>query len=151
MTRQRGFDFRSIFGNLLPVPLSHLGNDSVVKENVFECSLLIPVRRDANLSDGEPHSPRAWEWLDKHLFVNFDGGTQAPGLYEGFYRDPDTRERVNDQSVKFIVAVPSSAVDRLRLLLAKACLVFQQKCIYLSIGGRVEFIEPYDYEIEDLH
>jgi hypothetical protein len=113
---------------------------TMVREPVLECTFFIPICRDANLSDGEPHSTEAWEWLDDELFVQFGGRTIAPGLYDGFYRDPDTQERVPDQSRKYIVAVPKSQMDDLRNLLMQSRTVFQQKCIYLSVGGRVEFI-----------
>jgi hypothetical protein len=70
----------------------------------------------------------------------FGGRTIAPGLYEGFYADPDTGERVNDQSRKYIVAVPEDALEQLRVLMREARAVFRQKCIYLNIGGQVELI-----------
>ncbi len=105
-----------------------------------ECAFLIPLRRDANLSDGELHSTEAWEWLDDELFVKFDGVTMAPGIYMGAYRDPDTGERVNDESRRFIVALPGERVEELKSLLRSACEVFQQKCIYLSVAGTVELI-----------
>jgi len=105
-----------------------------------ECAFLIPIRRDAVLSDGELHSTEAWEWLDNELFVRFDGITLAPGLYSGAYRDPDTGERVNDESRRFIVALPAEELEELRAFLRTACEVFQQKCIYLSIAGSVELV-----------
>ncbi len=107
----------------------------------IECSFLIPVRRDANLSDGAPHATELWEWLNDELFERFGGRTVAPGLYEGFYRDPETQKRVDDQSHKFMVAVSALQFDELRALLAEVCVEFQQKCIYLSVAGEVEFIE----------
>jgi hypothetical protein len=110
-------------------------------EPLLECSFLIPIRRDEKLSDGEPHDPELWEWLDEELFARFDGGTVAPGQFAGFYRDPDTSQRVDDLSFKYTVAVPAGQLDELRSLLAVACFSFEQKCIYLSIAGQVEFIE----------
>lgn len=112
----------------------------------LECEFYIPRYRDKNLSDGQPHLTKAWEWLDNELDEEFQAGTMAPGLYKGFYRDPDTNERVDDESYKFIVAVPGSALNRLRSLLVRACVVFQQKCIYLSVAGQVEFIRNDDHE-----
>ena len=109
---------------------------------VVECSFLIPVCRDANLGDGDLHPANAWEWLDDELFVRFDGGTLAPGTYEGFYRDGDTGKRVSDRSRKYLVAVGGHVVDKLREMLVKACSVFSQKCIYLSVAGQVEFVAP---------
>src|SRR5205809_6218913 len=96
-----------------------------------ECSFFIPLKRDANLSDGAVHPREAWEWLDNELFVRFSGGTKAPGEYEGFYRDPDTGQRVPDESYRFLVAVREAELDKLRSLLAGACVIFGQKCIYL--------------------
>jgi hypothetical protein len=109
--------------------------------SLVECAFFIPLRRDANLSDGTLHPADAWEWLDTELFVRFGGGTMSPGEYRGFYRDPDTEERVDDASYRFLVAVTKKQVSELRLLLATACLIFGQKCIYLSVGGKVEFVE----------
>jgi hypothetical protein len=40
-----------------------------------ECSFLIPIRRDKNLSDGELHSQEVWDWLDDELFARFGGRT----------------------------------------------------------------------------
>ena len=117
----------------------------MIQDRTVECSFFVPIRRDANLSDGELHSTEVWEWLNDELFDRFSGGTRAPGLYEGFYRDPDTKERVADESRKFIVALPESQLDELRTLLATACVKFQQKCIYLSAAGQVEFIEAADH------
>jgi hypothetical protein len=113
----------------------------MAQQLLTECSFLIPSRRDGHLSDGELHSTAAWEWLDDELYGKFGGRTIAPGWYEGFYRDPDTRHRVDDRSRKYIVAVPGDAVGNLRTLLVEACVVFQQKCIYLSIAGQVELVE----------
>lgn len=109
--------------------------------NFVECSFLIPLRRDAVLSDGELHPVEAWEWLRDELFSQFGGQTLAPGLYQGFYTDPDTGAQVHDESYRFIVAVAESKVPELRLLLQAACVMFAQKCIYLSRAGCVEFIQ----------
>jgi hypothetical protein len=107
-----------------------------------ECSFLIPVRRDADLSDGDLHSIDAWNWLRDQLYDWFAGHTLAPGLYAGVYKDPDTGRPVSDQSRRYIVAVPEDRIDDLRDLLRAACEHFAQKCIYLSIAGRVEFVGP---------
>ena len=72
--------------------------------------------------------------------MRFGGRTIAPGLYSGAYRDADTGLRVTDESRRFVVAVDESALGGLRQLLVDVCDWFQQKCIYLSVAGRVEFI-----------
>lgn len=106
----------------------------------LECSFLIPIRGDAKLSDGELHRTDLRQWLTDELYVLFGGGTIAPGLWEGFYTDPDSGSRVADESRKFLVAIPPNQLDSLRGLLAQCCRVFHQKCIYLSVAGQVEFV-----------
>ncbi len=106
----------------------------------LECSFLIPIRGDADLSAGDLHPTDRWNWLIDEIFVLFEGGTRAPGLWEGFYADPDTGSRVPDESRKYIVAVPREELDSLRSLLEECSRRFYQKCIYLSIAGEVEFI-----------
>lgn len=77
----------------------------MVRSSMVECSFLVPVKRDANLSDGWLHSSEAWAWLDDQLFELFGGRTLAPGLHEGFYQDPDTGEKVSDRSYKYTIAL----------------------------------------------
>lgn len=112
-----------------------------MSNGTIECSFFVPLNRDAILSDGLQHPTEAWEWLDNELFVRFSGGTKAPGTYQGFYRDPNTGQRVDDESYRFVVALSESEVDPLRSMLRAACVLFAQKCIYLSVAGKVEFIE----------
>ena len=52
----------------------------MVQEALVECSFLIPIRRDANLADGQVHTTEAWESLDDELYAQFHGRTIAPGL-----------------------------------------------------------------------
>ena len=118
----------------------------MVHEPVLECSFFIPIRRDSNLSDGKPHKQACWRWMDRQLYVLFEGATIAPDLYEGFYRDADMGKRVGDKSRRFITAIPESRVDELRSLLSVAGRVFQQKCIYLSVAGHVEFVEASEHD-----
>src|SRR5688500_3346182 len=92
-----------------------------------ECSFFVPTLRDANLSDGQPHPDEAWAWLVAELYSRFDGLTMAPGTYVGSYQDSDTRQRVEDRSLRYLVAIPTDAVGQLRSLLRVACEVFQQK------------------------
>jgi hypothetical protein len=112
----------------------------MASESWVECSFFIPVHRDRNLSDGGLHPAELWIRLDEELFFLFSGRTLAPDLYRGFYRDPDTGERVDDESRRYLVALPESELPGLRDLLSRACEWFRQKCIYLSVAGRVEFI-----------
>jgi hypothetical protein len=114
----------------------------MVHDPLLECTFLIPIHRDVNLSDGKEHDSRVWDWLDDELHNRFGGLTQAPGFHRGSYNDPDTAQRIPDESAKFLVAVATSHVDELRGILSIACLKFQQKCLYLSVAGYVEFIKP---------
>jgi hypothetical protein len=109
-----------------------------------ECSFLVPIRRDANISDGGEHERWLWTWLDGELYRRFGGGTQAEGLYQGFYTDPDTKQRVTDRCQKYFVALPEDEVDEIRQLLQGVCFLFAQKCIYLNVAGRVELVKMED-------
>jgi hypothetical protein len=53
---------------------------------------------------------------------------------------------VTDLSHKYTVALPREEVGRLGALLREACVVFAQKCIYLSVAGYVEFVEGPPHE-----
>jgi hypothetical protein len=114
----------------------------MIREPVLECTFLLPRNRDPNLADGQPHEPELWEWLKIELYDKFRGGTVAPGWHRGFYEDEDTQQRVDDESRKYTVAVAESRLDELRSFLSGVCVLFAQKCIYLSVAGHVEFIEP---------
>jgi len=48
----------------------------VAAKRLLECSFLIPIRRDSNLSDGKSHPRKAWKWLASQLF-EFGGGTRS--------------------------------------------------------------------------
>src|SRR5438132_1670983 len=121
------------------------GRSLLAAKTLLECSFLIPTRRDKNLSDGKRHDQEAWNWLEEGLDA-FGGATRPTTLYAGWYHDADTGERIPDRSRCYIVAVPRTRLDELRALLSQACVVFQQKCIYLSIAGRVEFVEGPSHE-----
>jgi hypothetical protein len=112
----------------------------MARKPLLECSFFIPIHRDRNLSDGEQHFEEDWLWLQNQLFA-LGGATRAIEHYEGWYMDPDTGEQVTDLSRKYLVAVPAGKVRALRKVLREACHVFQKKCIYLSVAGRVEFVE----------
>lgn len=117
----------------------------MAQEPLLECSFLIPIRRDWNLSDGGAHKRSSWDWLNNQLY-KFGGGTRSNELYEGWYLDPDTGKRMTDRSKKFIVALPREKIEQLRDLLRETCGVFQQKCIYLCVAGYVEFIKGPEHE-----
>jgi hypothetical protein len=110
------------------------------RKPLLECSFLIPLRRDRNLSDGgKLHKQAVWDWLEWELYP-FGGGTCAKEAQVGWYVDPDTRERIWDDSWRYTVAMSRAQVRRLRDVLREACNKFAQKCIYLSVAGYVEFV-----------
>ena len=112
----------------------------MVAAPLAECSFYIPIRRDAEISDGKPHSPKAWSWLGKALYARFSAWTLSPGLYEGVWKSPKTGQPIRDKSYRYVVALNPSRLDELRGLMVEACGVFKQKTMYLSIAGMVEFI-----------
>lgn len=114
---------------------------------LLECSFLIPIRRDKNLSTGRSHPKKAWKWLEGGL-CDFGGATRDMALQFGWYEDPDTGAPVSDFSRKYIVAIPASRLRELRAFLCAACKLFAQKCIYLSVAGQVEFVEGPKHETE---
>lgn len=107
---------------------------------LVECSFFIPMRRDKEISDGKSHTAASWDWLQDELLELFDGWTLAPGEFEGRWKGPKG-SAIYDQSRQYIVAVKKSRLQNLRALLREACVVFRQQAIYLSIGGKIEFIE----------
>lgn len=111
----------------------------MARKTLLECSFLIPLRRDKNLSDGKRHEQRCWRWLEAQL-APFGGASYANATESGWYEDPDTHERVWDESWRYTVAVTRRQARRLRGLLAAACEVFAQKYIYLSVAGHVELV-----------
>jgi hypothetical protein len=82
------------------------------KSEYFKCSFLIPVRGETALSDGSSHAPHQWNWLRSELWDRFQGATESPGMYVGFYQDPDTKSIVHDESRRFTVAVPRKDMTR---------------------------------------
>jgi putative restriction endonuclease len=75
--------------------------------------------------------------LARSLQVQPDGD----GRCAVFGMDGLTGEKVSDRSYRYAVALPRSGLKQLRTLLSEACGVFAQKSIYLSVAGKVEFIE----------
>lgn len=106
-----------------------------------ECRFLIPLRRDSETSGGEMHTTEAWQWLKEELVERFGGWTVIPGV-QGEWKSASSGKTVADESLQFTVAVADESLDEMRTFLRKACVVFAQQCIYLSIAGHVEFLDP---------
>lgn len=58
----------------------------------------------------------------------------------GEYVDEAAKKVVGDLSRRYIVAIPRSKLEGLRQLLRKAANTFDQKAMYLSVAGEVEFV-----------
>ena len=112
---------------------------------LLECAFYIPIRGDRGLSPGRLHTVRQWRWLEEQLFDSFESrGTRPLCNFQGSYRDADTGLEVHDESRMYVIALRRRKVSVLRRILEQACRVFHQKCIYLSVAGRVEFVSNPD-------
>lgn len=112
---------------------------------IVEAAFLIPIREDKSFGSGRLHRQYKWKQLQRDLYELFDGWSLDPGLIEGVYQDPDTGEPVRDLSRRYIVALPRKDLPLLRQYLKEIGAFFKQKAIYLSVAGKVEFIET-EYE-----
>lgn len=117
-----------------------------MKEHLIECSFLIPVVRDSNRA---PHPRSAWRALGKALMAAFPEGHTGPEVayrdvrpVKGEYADFVTGRIVRDLSRRYTVAVPIVKLHALRRMLSRTATTFDQKAIYLSVAGRVEFVFP---------
>lgn len=113
----------------------------MAQEQLIEAAFLIPIREDRYVGNGRLHPHTRWQRLTRDLYYMFAGWSRAPGLVEGVYKDPDTGQPVSDKSRQYVIALPMRELDRLRHYLQEVGAVFKQKIIYLSVAGKVEFVE----------
>jgi hypothetical protein len=66
---------------------------------------------------------------------------RKPDAVPGAWRPEEGEEPVEDSSRKYTVAVPAHRVDELRALLRRAGNSFDQRVMYLEVGGYAEFLE----------
>jgi len=111
------------------------------RATIVEAAFLIPIREDAAVGSGRLHDDYKWRKLRRDLYEMFQGWSRDPRLVEGVYRDPDTGQPVFDKSRRYVVALPQSELPRLRRYLSEVGALFKQKSIYLSVAGKVEFVE----------
>ena len=117
-----------------------------MEERLVECAFLIPIVRD---SDRSPHPPIVWRLLQDAIRALFPQGHSGPELMykdvetvPGEYVEDATKKIVRDESRRYTVAILRSSLDNLRRLLRKAANTFDQKAVYLSVAGEVEFVTP---------
>jgi hypothetical protein len=110
-------------------------------EQIVEAVFLIPIREDRHVGHGRLHPHTRWQRLTRDLYEMFAGWSRDPGLVKGVYKDPETGRPVSDKSRRYVVALPQRELDRLRRYLQEVGAVFKQKVIYLSVAGKVEFVE----------
>jgi hypothetical protein len=119
-----------------------------VDERRVQCEFFVPIVRD---SDKKPHQPVAWNLLVNEVRRLFPAGHSGPetfyrgdSLVPGEYEESPATQPVQDISRRYILAISEAKVNDLRLLLRMAAHTFDQKAIYLSVAGSVEFVVPTD-------
>ena len=116
-----------------------------------QCEFFIPIVRN---SDKKPHQPVVWNLLVNEIRRLFPAGHSGPetfyrgdALVPGEYEESPAMPRVEDISRRYILAIPESKLNDLRLMLRMAAHTFDQQAIYLSVGGTVEFVAPTDDDV----
>src|ERR1700752_4072048 len=115
-------------------------------ERQVQCEFFLPVVRN---SDKKPHQPVAWNLLVNDIRRLFPAGHSGPetfyrgdALVPGEYEESPRLPPVKDVSRRYILAIPGKRVHELRRLLRMAANTFDQRAIYLSVAGKVEFVVP---------
>ena len=90
-----------------------------------------------------------WRLLQDAIRAAFPQGHSGPELLykdvvtvPGEYVEDATKKVVRDQSRRYTIAISRSKLEELRRLLRRAANTFDQKAIYLSVAGEVEFVTP---------
>ncbi len=117
-------------------------------ERRVQCEFFVPIVRDA---DKMPHQPIVWNLLVNEIRRCFPAGHSGPetfyrgdALVPGEYEANTQAPPIKDISRRYLLAIPESKVNDLRLLLRMAAHSFDQQAIYLSVAGQVEFVAPTD-------
>ena len=110
--------------------------------------MLFPLAHRSGFGPG-PHPPIVWRLLQDAIRAAFPQGHSGPELLyknvvtvPGEYVEDATKKVVRDESRRYTVAIPRSKVEGLRRLLRRTANTFDQKAIYLSVAGKVEFVTP---------
>jgi hypothetical protein len=115
-----------------------------MEERLVQCEFFVPIVRN---SDKKPHQPSAWMALGNDIRRMFPAGHSGPEtfyrgdtLVPGEYEDGADEPPIQDESRRYLLAIPETRVDDLRQLLRKAANTFDQKAMYLAVMGVVDFI-----------
>jgi hypothetical protein len=113
-------------------------------ERPVQCEFFVPIVRN---SDKQPHQPTTWNLLGNEIRRAFPAGHSGPEtfyrgdtLVPGEYEDSPGDPPITDTSRRYLLAILTSRVEELRQLLRRVANTFDQKAIYLSVKGDVEFI-----------
>lgn len=117
-------------------------------ERLVQCEFFVPIVRN---SDKKPHQPTAWMALGSEIRRVFPAGHSGPetfyrgdSLVPGEYEDRPQEPPIQDESRRYLLAIPETKLDDLRQLLRKAANTFDQKAMYLAVKGDVEFVTASD-------
>jgi hypothetical protein len=114
-------------------------------DRLVQCEFFVPIVRN---SDKQLHQPSAWALLGNEIRRVFPAGHTGPEtfyrgdapLVPGEYEDCPQNPPIQDTSRRYLLAIAEAKVDDLRQLLRKAANTFDQKAMYLSVKGDVEFV-----------
>lgn len=117
-------------------------------ERLVQCEFFVPIVRN---SDKKPHQPTAWMALGSEIRRAFPAGHSGPEtfyrgdtLVPGEYEERPQEPPIQDESRRYLLAIPETKLDDLRQLLRKAANTFDQKAMYLAVKGDVEFVTASD-------
>jgi hypothetical protein len=110
----------------------------------IETSFLVPIKEDADLGNGRPHSKEKWETLRLFLENLFDGQTRARDTYPGTWVDTSTNKTVSDESRKYFVDVKRRDIKKMKDVMRLVAIMFKQKCIRFEYQGKVELIYSHE-------
>ena len=121
----------------------------VPSEEVLECKILIPIKRD---SDRKLHGTLAWrEFVDELRSFLRERAFSGPKRTV-YVRDVRTSKGewkgVKDESRTNYLDVPRSRIDDFRRLVQRQCDRFDQKVIRMTVTGPVDYIKRPDGEVD---
>lgn len=106
----------------------------------IQAYFLTPSKEDSSVGNGKENPPARWDWLEDELCKRFGGFTKLPGICKGKWVDSSGVVIVDD-SYQWLVAIPKSNLNKMRIFIKEVAFKFRQQCIYFSHQGKVEFIE----------